>query len=285
MRRLGLVWLTLATACGSGASTTKDAATDGCALAADTASTSTVVNGCTLLTRDTRACTDERTAAGLGGAWLQFSCRVQLTKVNRDGKDYVQVTTDGRPDYRSNYFLPTDACYQRFTPEYPNPNRIVAQNLVLLVPLAPDGEVHEMGGGSVGVALNGVPLFDNAAAPGDDIYLESKSFDPCQGHPQEGGVYHYHSEPYAITHDDEHLVGVLRDGYFLYGRRDADGSVPADLDAAGGHVGTTPDSATPVYHHHLNLQTSTTPGTAGQMVWFATTGKYGGTPGSCTGCQ
>jgi hypothetical protein len=71
-----------------------------------------------------------------------------------------------------------------------------------------------------------VAIFDNQAAPGDDIFDESGSFDQCQGHPQQQGVYHY----------------------------------------------------------HLNLQTSTNAGTAGEMVWFLTTGTYASTPGSCTGC-
>src|SRR5205823_11194833 len=101
-----------------------------------------------------------------------------------------------------------------------------------------------------------VALFSNVAAPGDDIYLEAATFDPCRAHPTQTGVYHYHSEPYAISSNDSNLIGVMRDGYFVYGRKDADGSTPA-LDAAGGHTGTTPDSATPVYHYHVNLQTST----------------------------
>ncbi len=75
----------------------------------------------------------------------------------------------------------------------------------------------------------------------------------------------------------------MRDGYFVYGRKDSDGSTPT-LDSFGGHTGTTPDSPiTPVYHYHLNLQTSTTSGTAGQTVWFITTGTYKGQPGSCSG--
>jgi hypothetical protein len=77
----------------------------------------------------------------------------------------------------------------------------------------------------------------------------------------------------------------MRDGYPLYGRHDADGSTPANLDASGGHVGTTPDSpSTAVYHYHVNLQTSHTGATAGDEAWFLTTGTYAGAPGTCTGC-
>ncbi len=142
-----------------------------------------------------------------------------------------------------------------------------------------------MMGAVVGLAVNGVPIFSNFAAPGDDIYVEAKSFDRCGGHPQMTGAYHYHGEPYAISYDDDHLIGVMRDGYPVYGRKDPGGAAPT-LDAAGGHTGLTPDSpSTPVYHYHLNQQTSTTAGTAGQMQWFLTTGTYHGAPAGCGSCN
>ena len=197
----------------------------GCALAANTSTTATINNGCALLTRDPSSCMAARVAAGLSGAWLQFSCRVQLASVTQNGQSDVQITADSQPDYPSNYFAPTDACYAA---------------------------------------------------------TEYESFDRCQGHPQMRGMYHYHSEPYAISYDDDHLIGVMRDGYFVYGRRDMDDSIP-NVDAAGGHLGTTPDSpSAPDYH--VNLQTSTNAGTQGQTGWFLTTGKYEGAPGTCTGC-
>lgn len=241
----------------------------------NTTPTSTATGGCALLDRDTSACQASREAQGLSGAWLRFSCRVTLSVSN----GVVTLSSDGQPDYASNYFPTSSACYAAYAPAFPDPNQIAAQSLSVHASLTPDASAQAMGLGPVGMALNGVALFDNQAAPGDDIFRESGSFDECQGHPQQQGMYHYHSEPYALSSDDARLIGVLRDGYFVYGRRDADGSVPTDLDAAGGHVGTTPDSpSTPVYHHHLNLETSTNAGTAGQQVWFITTGQYAGTP-------
>jgi hypothetical protein len=217
----------------------------------------------------------------LSGAWLDFSCRVTLSK----GADGVVIATDDRPDHRSNYFPTTDPCWTAYTPAFPDPNVIAAQGMSVTIPAAPAVGVQAMGLGAVGVAIDGVAIFDDQAAPGDDIFTEAKSFDVCQGHPAPGGVYHYHTEPYAISHDDSALVGVLRDGYFVYGRRDADGSTPTDLDTAGGHTGTTPHSTTPVYHHHIVAQTSTTTGTAGETQYFLTTGQYAATPGACTGCR
>jgi hypothetical protein len=119
----------------------------------------------------------------------------------------------------------------------------------------------------------------------DDIYKEAETFDRCAGHPQNTGVYHYHAEPTSLSYDDDRFIGVMRDGSPIYGRRDSDGAVPTDLDAAGGHTGATPDSATAVYHYHVNLQTSSTPGTAGEQQWFITTGEYHSATGTCTGCN
>jgi len=276
---LGLV------ACGNSAVTTdagSDASDGGaCVLATNTSPTGTVTSGCALVARDTSACSGMRQGAGLSGAWLRFSCRVGLAIVGAN----VQITADSQPDYASNYFAKTNACWASFTPSFPDPNTISSQQIVMLVPLAPTTAAQAMSLGAVGVAVNGVAIFDNQAAPNDDIYDEAKSFDECQGHPQNTGMYHYHSEPYAISYDDDALIGVLRDGSFVYGRRDPDGSVPANLDAAGGHTSTTIDSpTTPVYHHHANLQTSTNPNSAGQTAWFLTTGQYAGPPGTCTGC-
>jgi hypothetical protein len=250
-----------------------DLAQPACALTANTTPTATVTNGCALLTRDTSACSSQRMMQGLYGPWLAFSCRVTLINMG----SYVQVSADDRPDYTSNYFAKTDSCWADYTPQFPDPNQITSQSLVLKIPLTPNTTSTTMGLGAVGVALNGVEIFDNQAAPGDDIFLEAGSFDRCGGHPAPGGAYHYHGEPYSISADDSNLIGVLRDGYFVYGRLDGDGSTP-QLDANGGHVAAPPGDTTAVYHYHLNLQTSHTPGTGGQTQWFLTTGTYEGTP-------
>jgi len=173
----------------------------------------------------------------------------------------------------------------RYSSSVQNPNTIAQQSHSLALPRTPDSVTQPMTGAIVGIALNGVPIFGNFAAPGDDIFLEAMTFDRCGAHPQMTGVYHYHSEPLSISYDDARFIGVMRDGYPIYGRKDMDGSLPT-LDAAGGHTGTTShSSSTPVYHYHVNEQTSTTPGTAGRKQWFLTTGTYHGTPGACANCR
>lgn len=253
----------------------KTAATlNSCSLTANTAATTTVTSGCALINRDTSACQASRVAQGLTGAWLKFSCRVTLTKSGSN----VILTTDSQPDYKSNYFTAGNACYTAYSPSFPDPGIIGAQNISMTIPLAPGGKSGCMPLGVVGAAINGVSLFNNSAAPGDDIYKEAYSFDQCQGHPA-GSKYHYHTEPYSISYNDSNLIGVLRDGYFIYGRKDQDGSTPT-LDIYGGHAGTTPDSPSiPVYHYHTNIQSNGT-----LSDWFLTTGNYKATPGACSGC-
>ncbi len=280
---------TIADSADAGTSSTSSSSSSGtttasnaCALTDNTTATSKVsALGCAVLTRNTSSCDAARQAAGITGFWLRFSCRVTLTKSG----GVVTATSDDRPDYKSNYFPTTDACHETFTATIQNPNFIVAKTLAMSFPTAPTAGVQRMTGAFVGMALNGVGIFGNFAAPGDDIYQEADSFDRCTAHPQMAGNYHYHSEPASITNDDANLVGVMRDGYPIYGRRDMSNALPSDLDAQGGHTAATADSATPTYHYHVNEQTSTGARTAGQKQWFLTTGNYHGAPGACSTCN
>lgn len=253
-----------------------------CAVVASTSESDVASpSGCHVLVRDTSACRAEREAAGLGGFWLRFSCRVKLTASASE----VTAAFDGQPDYKSNYFAATDACHETYTGAIQNPNLIKTYAYSVAFPRTPNTTAGEQRGGTMGVALNGVPLFNNSAVPGDDIFLEAKTFDRCGAHPNMTGTYHYHSEPYSITYDDAAFVGVLRDGYAVYGRRDADGSLPADLDEYGGHTGLTSDSpGTPVYHYHVHQETSTKPTLVGEKQWFLMTGKFRGSTLPCASC-
>jgi hypothetical protein len=270
---------------GTGGSTTAscpavDDTGTGCTLTANTSTVSTAPNGCALLARDASACAACRAAMGLGGFWLKFSCRVGMSVGSNGAVQFVRLNSDSQPDYKTDYFQPSNACYANLGTHL-NPNRIGVVAVSMNIPLSPNTTPSSLPG-TIGLGVNGVLLFSNAAAPGDDIYLEASTFDRCQGHPTQKSVYHYHSEPYSISYDDASFIGVLRDGNPLYGRRDMDGSMPT-LDAYGGHTGTTPDSATPVYHYHVNLQTSTSSTSAGMQAWFLTTGTLRGTAGACTG--
>jgi len=263
-------------------STQADTGGSACTLTANTTPTTVVSSsGCAVLDRDVSACAADRANQGLSGFWLDFSCRVTLTAST--GK--VNAKADGQPDYLSNYFPADNVCHEVYTGAKQNPNDLMPKTYDIAFPTTSDNSPTVMQLGVVGLAVNGVPIFGNFAAPGDDIFVEADTFDRCAAHPTGGGMYHYHSEPLAISQDDDRFIGVLRDGYPVYGRKDMDGSYPT-LDAQGGHTGVTKHSpTTPVYHYHVNLQTSTAQGTAGQTQWFVTTGTYHGGPSACPDCN
>ncbi len=253
----------------------------GCTLTDNTSDSTTITSGCTLLNRNASGCVSSRTSQGLSGAWLQFSCRVTEAVTVISGVTYVQLTTNDLPDYESNYFPTSSPCYVAYTTSYPDPNTIASHGVTLNIPLNPNKTSQSMALGPVGLAIDGVAIYDNQAAPGNNIFDELGSFDECQGHPDNSSMYHYHTEPYSISHDDDNLIGVMRDGYFVYGRLDQNGTLPSNLDSNGGHTGVTPFSnGVSVYHYHLNLQSGVNTAGASVSGWFLTTGNYYGTPGS-----
>ena len=85
-----------------------------------------------------------------------------------------------------------------------NPNTVAAQEHMYEVPKTTS--VAEPPGclpmGSIGMAINGVVLFNPYTAEGfnavEGEYKET--FDDCDGHPQMQGVYHYHKIPSCLLH-------------------------------------------------------------------------------------
>ena len=87
-------------------------------------------------------------------------------------------------------------------------------------------------------------------------------------------MYHYHLEPKAWSDDDGSLIGILADGFFIYGRRDYDGEYPTDLDESGGHFGPTPHNADGEYHYHIENELYL------NQYYVIFPGDYQGTPSS-----
>lgn len=275
---------------GGSSTTTGDSGSSGstgssCDLSLNTATTGIENSyGCEQLDRDTTSCQSDREAQGLSGFWLKFSCRVTLTKSGSS----VTLTSENLPDYKSYYFSSSDACYDSFSSDTraANPNYIASQTITMTVPYSPTAasSATSTPEGVIGMTLNGIAIYDNSAAPGDDIYDEEATFDRCDGHPDMFSRYHYHTEPGSVSNADYGFVGILRDGFPVYGRYDYDSNAAiatSSLDSQGGRTATTVDSpATAVYHYVINLQSNGT-----DSAYFISAGAYTGTPGTCTGCQ
>lgn len=180
--------------------------------------------------------------------------------------NFIVIKTKGMPDHKSTYYEGTaweSSLYESYkgtNPEYrTNPNRIAEQNLTFRIPVNPSEASNKAATplGPIGVAVNGVCIYNQYAGPGDDLEQEINSFDHYNGHPQRTGQYHYHLEPIWLTQQNgkEDLIGFLLDGFPVYGPEE-NGKVVSnsDLDAYHGHSHATPDFPNGIYHYHVTDQ-------------------------------
>ncbi len=126
--------------------------------------------------------------------------------------------------------------------------------------------------GAIGIAVSGAFIFNDQEGAGP-LDAAAGSLDYAGAHIGPS-VYHYHLEPLAFTNDDENLVGIISDGFFIYGRQcNSTGTYPTDLDASGGHTSTTQHTNEEEYHYHIINEVY---GSLGRYLLFA--GPYQGAP-------
>lgn len=140
-----------------------------------------------------------------------------------------------------------------------NPNRIATQNMQVELPANPQlADRATCTPGAVGILETGVVLFNALDAPGRDA-VAHEAQDACQGHPQQSGVYHYHSATTCLPDKrakDGHstLIGYSLDGFGIYGKHGEGGKTlaSADLDACHGHTHAIAWNGKQVsmYHYH-----------------------------------
>lgn len=165
----------------------------------------------------------------------------------------VTLVSQAVPDHRSPYWGTSHALYEApHSGMAPNPHSIQAQTLTLRVAASPAiSGMTDTPLGPIGMAINGVPLFNQYAAGRQPLTSEIVSFDRYNGHPAPSNQYHYHFEPLAITNGNTSgLVGVLLDGFPVYGPQDQGGTTPTNLDSCNGHTAATADAPAGVYHYH-----------------------------------
>ena len=140
-----------------------------------------------------------------------------------------------------------------------NPNRIREQTVRVELPLNPAlASSPSCAPGAIGILLTGSVLFSALDALGRDA-VAHETQDKCQGHPQQSGVYHYHSISSCLPDDstsDGHskLAGYALDGFGIYGRRGEGGKTltSADLDECHGHTHRIDweGKSVTMYHYH-----------------------------------
>lgn len=229
-------------------------------------------------------CQNGTTAADIAAdvpAWIadHFTC----IRATMSGADVVIATQD-LPPYASYYYGPGHPSYDPTPPTTPNPNRIQAQTVTLTVPASPAlaGGTTAAPLGPVGVAVDGVAIFNDDANPPDVLADELPTMDANGGHPTASGVYHYHFEPPRLSSDDAALIGIAMDGFPIYGKRDEDGTVPTFPAGQNWHAHATMRFPGGVPHYHVvtgNTQTDSQGATV-EVPYMIN--RLGGTAGTVT---
>jgi hypothetical protein len=193
------------------------------------------------------------TAKAVVSGAVRWPYRFTLTV--EDGKRVF--TANDYPNHPTGDFpiSPSDEAYQYDR----NPNRIQEQSMRVELPLDPVlAQEPTCAPGAVGVLLSGAVLFSALDAPGRDA-LAHETQDSCQGHPQESGVYHYHSLSNCVPDEVDKsghskLVGYALDGFGIYGHHGEGGKVltSADLDECHGHTHVIlwNGKRVKMYHYH-----------------------------------
>jgi YHYH protein len=186
-----------------------------------------------------------------------------VSSVTVDG-DYLVIKCTGVPDHKSPYFKGTaweSTLYvadTRSSFKQAPANYVAAINYTFRIPKSPkeSSSKKSLGTATIGIALNGVPLFNQYAAGNTPITVgagEYVSFDLYGGHPSPNNDYHYHIEPNYITEKKgtDALIGFLLDGFPVYGSKENDKTVTsASLDAYHGHTAVTKEYPNGIYHYH-----------------------------------
>lgn len=214
--------------------------------------------------------------SNLDGPWIHgttwdFTAKVQVAGANSWPTAKFSIQTQGANRVIATNDLPTGQQTGSFPisssdPAHTydgNPNTIsTSANLTLTLPVSPTPSSAPscLGGGAVGVLLNGVLLYDALDGPGRDAVAHEEQ-DLCQGHPQNDGEYHYHEIPTCLRDQaltTSTIVGWANDGYPIVVERDAGGKLPNndDLDACHGRTSpiTLDGAVNTSYHYSATLE-------------------------------
>lgn len=182
--------------------------------------------------------------------------------ISYDG-DEITIDSNGLPNHTSPYWEETNPLYiepvvaERLTPGQIGGDR----SITVTVPAAPEiaATSSATGLGPIGISVTGVPIFNDTEGPNRPLEEEiAQTFDYAGAHNGPSG-YHYHVESSDVpentllSQDDEKLVGIMADGFLIYGRKcSSTGDYPTDLDVSGAHSAATQHSdGEAFYHYHI----------------------------------
>jgi hypothetical protein len=199
--------------------------------------------------------TDDAGSSDLHSAFADFDA--DNFSIYLDGNEVV-IESNGYPNHTSPYWSTSHALY--VAPTVTTTADMAPGNIdnftgsyTLRVPTVPSLATSSSatGLGAIGIAVSGGMIYNDEEGPNVPLDNAVGSLDYTGAHtgPQS---YHYHLETKAWSEDDEKLIGIMSDGFFLYGRKcNSTSAYPTDLDASGGHTSTTQHASTAEYHYHI----------------------------------
>jgi len=211
----------------------------------------------------------------------KFTSTVTISTSGSGNTSSITLKSNGLPDHKTPYWGSGNALYEAFPAGHaPNVNAtMIAQNYAMTIPTNPNeaSSKEATSLGEIGMALNGVAIFNDRE--GGNVPLDAMTlttFDNSGAHPAPAKNYHYHTTGKYTSIDDAKLIGFLRDGFPIYGRKDTTGIYPT-LDAYGGHTGPTQDFPNVIYHYHASNVNYLNTG-----YYILKSGSYYGTKGTFT---
>ncbi len=200
-----------------------------------------------------------RTSASSGSS---AACTLVRNSLNASNTGRAMVSCDANYAYISSDGMPTHAMMNGITAT--NLQVPTAQNFQgsrgWKIPLAPAlaSTTTSAVDGPIGVAINGVPIFNpckqGGCQNGDTKVLGE--LDICNGHAGRADDYHYHAAPtclmagHAANYWDTHPLGWALDGFAIYGYFDADGSVASRDGICGGNTSSVSNGPS-AYSYHV----------------------------------
>lgn len=201
------------------------------------------------------------------GTGSTSACLAVRNSTNASRSGTASVSCDGTYAYVSSIGITTHAMMNGITStnlQIPTPQNFQGAN-GWKIPLNPAiaASPTSVIDGPIGVAINGVPIFNpctqggnNCATTGDTKAIGQ--LDVCNGHAGRADDYHYHAAPTCMMADQNtnywntHPVGWALDGFAIFGFNDADGTT-AERDAnCGGNTKAVPNAPAGYSYHVTN---------------------------------
>ncbi|MDP6039975.1 MAG: DUF1566 domain-containing protein, partial [Candidatus Latescibacteria bacterium] len=168
----------------------------------------------------------------------------------RWGDDFLYVESNAFPDHRMMVGITA------WNQQVPLPQPYQADNAwqISLKPTVADAPIYAsqtLFRGAIGLAVNGVPIFNPIKNDGRTDTNLAGELDEFGGHAGRADDYHYHIAPLFLNKvvGEALPIAYALDGYPMYGLNEPDGASVVGLDDLNGHV-----DANGHYHYHSTLE-------------------------------